>query len=275
MSSFTALAQPSATDNLHQPIATIREAADFQEIDLIGFPKGPAAGDFFHKVFENIDFAGSTQQIEEQVSSQAGRFGLTDEHLGMQAVESISRILRTTLETGEAVFCLNQIGLDRRLNEMAFTLPVRNLSISGLQKAMKTPGTIVSDTGYTASLSQLDTGIIDGFLKGFIDLIVHYKGRYYIIDYKSNYLGNTFEAYSPEHLQDAMAAHHYYLQYHIYLLALHLYLSFRLPDYSYDKHVGGVFYLFIRGMRPDFGSRYGVFFDRPSKKTVQDLGLFV
>ncbi len=68
-----------------------------------------------------------------------------------------------------------------------------------------------------------------------------------------------------------MAQHHYYLQYHLYVAALHRYLRLRLQDYDYDKNFGGVFYLFIRGMTPRPGARYGVFADRPSRVLVEEI----
>jgi exodeoxyribonuclease V beta subunit len=68
-----------------------------------------------------------------------------------------------------------------------------------------------------------------------------------------------------------MAREHYYLQYSLYTLAVHRYLSRRLPDYDYERHFGGVFYLFLRGMDPLSGPEYGVFHDRPERSLVTAL----
>ena len=100
---------------------------------------------------------------------------------------------------------------------------------------------------------------------------IQHKDKWYIVDYKSNYLGDTYDQYSQTAMFDAMSDHHYFLQYHIYLVALHRNLGLRLKDYDYDTHFGGVFYLFIRGMHPDFASHYGVFYDRPTKDVVNCL----
>ncbi len=112
---------------------------------------------------------------------------------------------------------------------------------------------------------------VDGFLKGFADLVVKYQNRFFIIDYKSNYLGATYEMYARNRLPAAMASHHYFLQYHIYLLALHRYLAVKLPDYDYNTHIGGVYYLFIRGMHPEYQSKNGVFFDCPPQQVIHSL----
>ena len=68
-----------------------------------------------------------------------------------------------------------------------------------------------------------------------------------------------------------MMSHHYVLQYHIYTIALHRYLQTRLPDYDYEKHFGGVYYLFIKGMKKELGPANGIFRDRPSLKLINKL----
>jgi exodeoxyribonuclease V beta subunit len=143
--------------------------------------------------------------------------------------------------------------------------------MSYIQKAFEQSDPKYKTSGYTKKIAQLTAQSFKGFIKGFIDLIIHHKGRWYIVDYKSNTLGNTYDRYARDNLFEAMSDHHYFLQYHIYLVALHRYLGLRLKDYDYDTHFGGVFYLFIRGMHPDFGSKYGVFYDRPAKQVIQDL----
>ncbi len=107
-------------------------------------------------------------------------------------------------------------------------------------------------------------------MTGLIDLVVRHENRYYVIDYKSNHLGNSLQDYSPIALQQAVTQHHYDLQYLIYTVALHRYLSQRLPNYQYASHFGGVGYLFLRGMHKD-RIQSGVFFDRPEASLIQQL----
>ena len=94
--------------------------------------------------------------------------------------------------------------------------------------------------------------------------MVEHEGRWYILDYKSNWLGPAPGDYGPEALAEAIRAGGYPLQYLIYLVALHRYLATRLPGYDYERHVGGAFYLFVRGIDPAAGVRRGVYFDRPT-----------
>jgi len=85
-------------------------------------------------------------------------------------------------------------------------------------------------------------------MHGFIDLIFEHQDKFYICDYKSNHLGDSFDDYQVEQLQKDIEKHHYDLQYLIYSLALHRYLKTTVKDYQVEYHFGGVYYLYLRGM---------------------------
>jgi exodeoxyribonuclease V beta subunit len=97
-----------------------------------------------------------------------------------------------------------------------------------------------------------------------MDLVLEFEGRYYVLDYKSNKLS----AYDPVHLQQAILAHRYDVQYTLYLLALHRLLKSRLPHYDYDLHVGGALYWFIRGVDQPGA---GLYLQRPPKALIDAL----
>jgi exodeoxyribonuclease V beta subunit len=115
---------------------------------------------------------------------------------------------------------------------------------------------------------------VNGLLKGFIDLVFVYQGRYYVADYKFNSLGSSDTAYTPEALTAAMLAKRYDLQAALYLLALHRQLKARLGEnYDYDAHIGGSLYLFLRGCQSPTGGRV---FVKPSKALIEGLdSLFI
>ncbi|MGC9457159.1 MAG: exodeoxyribonuclease V subunit beta [Halothiobacillaceae bacterium] len=110
---------------------------------------------------------------------------------------------------------------------------------------------------------------LNGLLKGFIDLVVAHQGRYYVIDWKSNRLGPTDADYNPASMQAQILSHRYDLQYVLYLVALHRLLKARLPDYDYDRHVGGAIYVFLRGTRNQ--ETRGLFCDRPERALIEEL----
>jgi hypothetical protein len=91
---------------------------------------------------------------------------------------------------------------------------------------------------------------LSGYLKGFIDLVFCHDDRFYVLDWKSNHLGIPAADYGEQPMATAMAEHGYHLQYLLYCVALHRYLRSRIADYAYDRHFGGVLYLFVRGVRP-------------------------
>lgn len=109
---------------------------------------------------------------------------------------------------------------------------------------------------------------LNGLFKGFIDLVFEHQGRYYLADYKSNWLGEDDSAYSPQAMQACILEQRYDLQYALYLLALHRQLQLRLPDYQYAQHMGGALYLFLRGQA---APSQGLFLDRPPQALLDAL----
>ncbi|RUO76795.1 exodeoxyribonuclease V subunit beta [Pseudidiomarina taiwanensis] len=115
----------------------------------------------------------------------------------------------------------------------------------------------------------LDKMQLNGMLKGFIDLTFEWQGRYYVCDYKSNYLGADASAYTHEAMQAKILAARYDLQYVLYTLALHRILKARLGSkYCYETHIGGALYLFLRGAEAE---TRGAFFDRPPAQLITQL----
>jgi exodeoxyribonuclease V beta subunit len=110
---------------------------------------------------------------------------------------------------------------------------------------------------------------INGFLKGFIDLVFMHEGQYFVLDYKFNALGNHDDSYQADSLQLAMLNKRYDLQAVLYLLALHRLLKSRLGDsYDYDQHIGGFVYLFLRGAKTASAGRVT---DKPPRLLIESL----
>ena len=113
-----------------------------------------------------------------------------------------------------------------------------------------------------------------GFVRGFIDLVFEANGRFYLLDWKSNFCGPEYADYGAESLADEMAHGHYHLQAHLYALALDSLLRVRVPDYDYERHFGGAIYVFVRGVNGDIGAdgvAHGVFFGRPPRARIDAL----
>ena len=111
--------------------------------------------------------------------------------------------------------------------------------------------------------------ITGGILNGKVDLFFEKDGRYYILDWKSNHLGNRPEDYTVNAMATAMEENNYYLQYYLYCLALYRYLQTRISNFDYEKQFGGVYYLFVRGMRKEHA--HGIYFHKPQLDDLCNL----
>jgi len=244
-------------------IGITNEAIDV-EPSPFGFPKGARPGTFLHELLENISFNNvDYQSLQRLIDEKLLLFGF-DPNWQQMLCEWILQILRTPLVTPEfGEFCLQDIVEERCLVEMEFTIPCNNLQVSPLNNIIR------SYDSLSKQANALDFYDVQGFLRGFIDLVCEYSGRYYLIDYKSNYLGSRETDYDKYSISKSMVDHRYDFQYQLYTLALHRFLGSRIPDYQYETHFGGVFYLFLRGMRGN--SSQGVFYERPKYELVHGL----
>jgi exodeoxyribonuclease V beta subunit len=149
--------------------------------------------------------------------------------------------------------------------ELQFYLP-----IDRLLQANELDALVKHHDPLSARCPVLNFQQVQGMLKGFIDLVFCWQGKYYLLDYKSNCLGEDSSAYTRPAMEQAMAEHRYDLQYQLYTLALHRYLRHRLADYDYQNHFGGVIYLFLRGVDAQHPGN-GIFACRPELALVEGM----
>jgi exodeoxyribonuclease V beta subunit len=159
---------------------------------------------------------------------------------------------------------------------MEFTLPVvgagaARFTAASLADVLAEHAQAPGVCSYAERVRSLGFARLQGHLRGFVDLVFEHGGRFYLVDYKSNHLGEAVGDYQADSLEQAMHAHHYTLQYHLYVVALHRYLRQRLSDYDYARHMGGVYYLFLRGMAPGHEPGTGIHFDRPPAELIGAL----
>ncbi|MDX9785945.1 MAG: exodeoxyribonuclease V subunit beta [Desulfobacterales bacterium] len=258
------------------------DAADHdtgERILLADFSRGAEAGIFFHTLYEHLDFTTADKHaFTSLVSNQLSAFGFQAPQWLDTVVHALTNTLHCPLDADIMGLSLSRISGANRLNELEFVFPATGyperegrITAAGLAAVFTAHAGQCLPSEYITRLSRLQFPAIDGFLKGFMDLVFSYHGKWYLADYKSNYLGDTVGHYGRDALLRAMADHHYFLQYHLYTVALHRYLGTRVPDYDYDTHFGGVYYLFIRGMAPQTGPNIGVYKDRPSKAFITAL----
>jgi exodeoxyribonuclease V beta subunit len=233
---------------------------------LIAFERGARAGRFIHAVFEHLDFAETSPgHLEKVVADQLAAYGFGPEWLGPVS-RGVAQTLEAPLAADDPRRKLKNLAGEAVVKELEFLFPLEADQEVGIATRLSDHGASLP-LRYADDAGKLDQQVLGGFMKGFIDLLFSHDGRFYIADYKSNYLGQRNEDYGQEALERCMASHSYYLQYLIYTVAAHRFLGLRVPGYDYDRHFGGVYYLFVRGISP----RTGVFFDRPEKALVSAL----
>jgi exodeoxyribonuclease V beta subunit len=237
-------------------------------LTLGSFPRGTVAGQLVHEVLEHADFTADrselAQVVERFVRARAYPLSLVDS-LTRGLAEMLATPLSPTLR-------LDRVSRAERVDEMEFVFPVdRMLSPRTLERAFRNHDAPRAYPPYAKYVKELGFDELHGYLRGFIDLVFRHQGKFYVVDYKSNYLGPRAEDYGQARLAEAMAHHHYYLQYHLYTVALHRHLAQRLAGYDYEQHFGGVYYLFLRGMAPAHALRTGVYFDRPPRALIDEL----
>ncbi len=232
------------------------------ERSIFTFPRGARPGTFLHSLFEEIEF---TQPATTEENTQIILGLMESEQLDEEWLPILQQLIDTVLATpldGKSLL-LNQKAPSQRLVEMEFLLPIEVLSAPALNRVIQRHDPLSAKAG------DLGFQTVQGMLKGFIDLVFEHQGKYYVLDWKSNHLGDDVTHYHGEALKSAMADHRYDLQYQIYALALHRFLRSRLANYQYEQHFGGVYYLFLRGM--DGQSDHGIFAAKPTLEFLQEM----
>ena len=237
--------------------------------------------------------AGDDAQARVVVAEELPRAGLSLEWADT-LITGLCQLMHTPMGGALGGCRLGDLRKGDWLNEMNFDLPLAHTQTdhlvrsSGLAKVFRTHPGGLFDGSYGQRLNLLDVAS-RGFLTGSIDLVFCWEGKWWVADWKSNWLGQRDSQgtvqqcgpanYSQEAMVELMASNHYPLQAHLYLVALHRYLHWRLPGYRPEQHLGGYAYVFLRGVpgavEPDRVKRNtptpGVLVDQPSLKRVLAL----
>ncbi|MEI9856150.1 exodeoxyribonuclease V subunit beta [Enterobacter mori] len=224
------------------------------------FPRGASPGTFLHSLFEELDF---TQPVSTEWVLKMLQSGGFDEKWQPVLTDWVTAILQAPL-TQQGI-SLSQLTAKDKQVEMEFYLP-----IASPLKADALDALIRKYDPLSAGCPPLNFRQVQGMLKGFIDLVFRHEGRYYLLDYKSNWLGDSSDAYTQDAMASAMQQHRYDLQYQLYTLALHRYLRHRIADYRYEDHFGGVIYLFLRGVDAT-DPNSGIFSTRPDAALIEKM----
>ena len=182
--------------------------------------------------------------------------------------DMVDKVLRVPLDPQSQDFCFSAVPKESRLNELGFYFPLKRIDADTVGRILAR-GDLRREAPET--MERLSVMPLRGFMKGFMDMVFRFEERYYLVDWKSNFLGPTAEDYGPQSLERAMEENCYTLQYTFYTLALNQYLKLRVRRYDYDRDFGGVFYVFLRGVDPGKGPEFGVFRCKPPRELIETL----
>ena len=247
------------------------DAASAREIqatqgDIHRFPRGPGPGTFLHGLLEwagtegFVEVASQPQMLRDAVARRCNRREWNGwiPTLGDWLEHLVSVPLQLTNDQAPVTLA----SLAQYRIEMEFWFASHRVDVTQLD-ALITQGTHDNQPRPVA-----EQGLLNGMFKGFIDLCFEHDGRYYVADYKSNWLGPDDLSYTRQAMVEAILEHRYDLQYMLYLLALHRQLKARLSNYDYDQHVGGALFLFLRGTQ---APSQGLYFTRPPRQLIERL----
>ena len=244
-----------STENIPENLTAL--AHDHDEM-VLDFPRGTQIGTLLHRYFEKVPFAQLAEK--ENIEKLCQDLNLAEEQF-VAVQQWFEQILSTPILPNDD-FTLAQINEKQCLKELAFYLNITShFDVAGFNRALATLHHLPSE--------PLQFDDIQGMVRGTMDLVFCHQDKYYLLDYKSNFLGETLKDYDQAALKKAMLEHHYDWQYLLYVVALHRYLKTRLPHYDYNRDFGGVVYAFLRGMNGSPQS--GIFFDKPDWQLIQQL----
>ncbi|WP_211181347.1 UvrD-helicase domain-containing protein, partial [Psychrobacter cibarius] len=246
------------------------------------FVKGANAGTFLHEIFEKIDFSNKAQwsqvidraissyqlplvyssaeqqgrrsQAKKQEQGDDGSFNTSS--LDLASIDAtkhealinwIEEVLHAPLlASNQPLFSLNA---GQRFSELEFNMGLsENFKAQDISKLFQQY--LPNEVDKHVTLIPQNKAHLYRYLRGEIDLVYEHAGKYYVVDYKSNFLGNSLSDYNENTLKQAMSKAGYWLQAAIYQVALHRFLSMRIHDYTgnEDKYLGAVEYVFLRGV---------------------------
>ena len=247
-----ATTESAATDEIETSADALLEGAAESAVQIaddaallsVDAWRGRHFGNALHAILEEAEpgpvWPDQRRLLHRHLASLGAREGRSIEAVGRM----VDRVRHSELGDGVR---LDALSAQDRVVEFEFQFPV------GVRAdAMRS---ICAAHGFAGLIpSSLANSAIDGMLTGFADLVFAHRGRFHVLDYKTNWLGNRREDYAADALEAAMDEHHYGLQALLYTVALHRYLRERLADYEPERHLGESWYLFVRAVGLDDGA---------------------
>ncbi len=220
--------------------------------------KGAATGNLLHDILETVDF--EAPDWSAAMAKPLLRYSEIEQNQVAELVTWLEACIEAELAPQ---LSLGKLTNERTLRETEFYFPMSHATRHELAK-------LLQRHRQSDRFPVLPEGnLLQGMMHGFIDLIFEWGGKYYVVDYKSTHLGDRFDDYNIQNLTENIEQNFYDLQYLIYSVALHRYLALRIENYSPERHLGGVYYLYLRGMTT--GRNTGIYYNAVDPQMLEAL----
>lgn len=271
----------------------LEEDISNEERNLINFTfsRGSAAGSFLHKLLEIVLSRNDVNKEDQDSIYQFVNSQLKYDYyhlISNQGNEKIcalaswlNNILNANLlpeSSKNDHLKLSDLTPDNCARELDYYLPCKDFNVKVLNKLChEFYAKVVKDNNlsHIPDLPDLKKSNFKGFMKGSLDLVAKFTtkqgDKFFMIDYKSNYLGDSFGDYTQDSILKSIFEARYDVQILFYSLALYRFLKCTLHDFLYEKDFGGVMYLYLRGMNSNNTVSPGQFYVRPSEELIKRL----
>ncbi len=256
-------------------------ASNTEEIPLATMPGGRLVGDVVHSVLERALETGEVldasheetlRYVTRLLEPAMERMQLEPRWLQPLAA-TLTTCLAETLTLGQGECCLTKIGPRSLATEVPFLLRLGGAAEFSTKKIAtafeSSPDSLLQS--YGRRVRAMSVSGLQGFLAGFVDLVFESNGKWFVADYKTNFLGPTWSDYTTDRLEAAMIEHDYLLQAAIYSVAIGRLLTQRLPGFDLSRDFGGCVYLYLRGFPTDGPPETGIWHYRPPAEFVKAL----
>jgi exodeoxyribonuclease V beta subunit len=235
------------------PGAEDRKSALFSDL-----PGGIRTGLLLHSILEHAHFqCVGGDETRSLIERELRGFGM-DPSLVDGVQRDLHAVVSTPFTDDADAPSLIAVPANSQLRELEFTLSAGRPKLEGLVDLLKEHSAPATAPRYYERLAEMGSPTLQRFLRGYIDLMFEWDGRWYVADYKSN----TLPRYDAQNVCEAVQRQHYVLQGQLYSVAAHRHLQQRVADYDPERHWGGALFLFLRGMRGPRSAGASVFFDR-------------
>jgi len=245
--------------------AELGKAEDYDQFIFQDLGRGANVGTALHSIFERLVFSKPETWIDtireaskyypniikkkDDEKSVAGNIELID--------QMVKNVMRAEIKSQNGRFRLCEINDDRKLPELEFCFSVEKVNQQVINNYLGDNAKLGGETD------------IEGLMTGFMDLVFEHNNKYYILDWKSNHLGNDVNNYNTDGMEAAMIGSNYHLQYLIYTVALKRWLEKKITNFDFDTHFGGVIYVFLRGVREE--SERGIYYKSPCRADIERI----